>query len=582
MIIDRRRLLGGLSASVLVSRVAHSAVMTDAAGRAVTIPGKVERIFPAGPPAAILLYTLAPELLLGWTRSPQPGQCAFLGPGACDKPEVGRLTGRGNTTNLEVLPPATSKPDLVLDVGTINDTYISLATACRSRLASLTLCSMAASTLSCRSIAKLGELTHRPDQAEALARYADETIKTIKSRIDTVSEAQRPRVYYGRGPNGLETGLGGSINVETIEFLGAHNVAAERRGGLATVSVEQVLAWNPEVIITIEPAFATTVRTDPVWAPIKAVQTSRIYLSPRLPFGRGRFPAFGEQADRFVVARQGALPRQIPRGFASADPRVLPALLSHDSKRRPDRQCAQWPRLIFCPDGPLLRARIADRLRCSDRGASPRIFARPLPGWNRRSVRDHCRENRRPPIRRPGRSGECTFSSARPTRSNCSIGRRRIGCRGHRFPGIVPQSASVARLARGFVWGGSGRCPRYLSLAWCFRCSGALAFIGGLAAVVAVYLIGSTVRARDPILVLVLTGVVIGALLGAGVGLVKYVADPYNQLPAMTFWLLGSLAAASAADLIPLFSPVALGILILLALRWRMNVLSLPDEEARA
>jgi iron complex transport system permease protein len=109
-----------------------------------------------------------------------------------------------------------------------------------------------------------------------------------------------------------------------------------------------------------------------------------------------------------------------------------------------------------------------------------------------------------------------------------------------------------------------------------------LAFIGGLAAVVAVYLIGSTVRARDPILVLVLTGVVIGALLGAGVGLVKYVADPYNQLPAMTFWLLGSLAAASAADLIPLFSPVALGILILLALRWRMNVLSLPDEEARA
>jgi iron complex transport system permease protein len=109
-----------------------------------------------------------------------------------------------------------------------------------------------------------------------------------------------------------------------------------------------------------------------------------------------------------------------------------------------------------------------------------------------------------------------------------------------------------------------------------------LAFVGGLAAVVAVYLIGSTVRARDPILVLVLTGVVIGALLGAGVGLVKYIADPYNQLPAMTFWLLGSLAAANAADLIPLFGPVALGILILLALRWRMNVLSLPDDEARA
>lgn len=109
-----------------------------------------------------------------------------------------------------------------------------------------------------------------------------------------------------------------------------------------------------------------------------------------------------------------------------------------------------------------------------------------------------------------------------------------------------------------------------------------LAFIGGLIAVAAVYLIGSAVRARDPVLVLVLTGVVIGALLGAGVGLVKYLADPYNQLPAMTFWLLGSLSATNAADLVPLFGPVLLGALVLFLLRWRMNAMSLPDEEARA
>ncbi len=110
----------------------------------------------------------------------------------------------------------------------------------------------------------------------------------------------------------------------------------------------------------------------------------------------------------------------------------------------------------------------------------------------------------------------------------------------------------------------------------------ACAFAGGLAAVGAVYLIGSAIRARDPILVLVLTGVVIGALLGSGVGLVKYIADPYNQLPAITFWLLGSLAAITASDLLPLFAPIALGTLVLVALRWRMNVMSLPDEEARA
>src|SRR3954463_15225157 len=109
-----------------------------------------------------------------------------------------------------------------------------------------------------------------------------------------------------------------------------------------------------------------------------------------------------------------------------------------------------------------------------------------------------------------------------------------------------------------------------------------IAFAGGLAAVAAVYLIGTVVPARDPILLLVLAGVVIGALLGAGVGLVKYLADPYNQLPAMTFWLLGSLAATTVADLLPLIGPVAVGTIVLLALRWRLNVMSLPEEEARA
>lgn len=110
----------------------------------------------------------------------------------------------------------------------------------------------------------------------------------------------------------------------------------------------------------------------------------------------------------------------------------------------------------------------------------------------------------------------------------------------------------------------------------------AFAFVGGLIAVTAVYMIGSAIRARDPVLVLVLAGVVIGSLLGAGVGLVKYLADPYNQLPAMTFWLLGSLAAANVSDLIPLLGPVLMGSLVLIALRHRMNVMSLPEEEARA
>ncbi|MGC4397450.1 FecCD family ABC transporter permease [Hydrogenophaga sp. T2] len=108
------------------------------------------------------------------------------------------------------------------------------------------------------------------------------------------------------------------------------------------------------------------------------------------------------------------------------------------------------------------------------------------------------------------------------------------------------------------------------------------AFAGGLAAVALVYATGSVVRQGDPILVLLLAGIVIGSLLGAGIGLVKTLADPYNQLPAMTFWLLGSLSGAHRADLPALLVPVGLGLALLLALRWRLDVMSLPEEEARA
>src|SRR4029078_834181 len=137
---------------------------------------------------------------------------------------------------------------------------------------------------------QLGELTRRPSEAKEFARYASETMTPIKGRVEKIPEAQRPRIYYGRGPRGLETGLGGSINVETIEYLGARNVAAERRGGMATVSVEQVLLWNPDVIVTIDRDFAANVRTDPVWAPIKALQAGRVHLSRKLPFGWVDFP----------------------------------------------------------------------------------------------------------------------------------------------------------------------------------------------------------------------------------------------------------------------------------------------------
>jgi len=110
----------------------------------------------------------------------------------------------------------------------------------------------------------------------------------------------------------------------------------------------------------------------------------------------------------------------------------------------------------------------------------------------------------------------------------------------------------------------------------------ALAFVGGLLAVGLVVAVGTWVGGRDPLLTLVLTGVVVGSLFGAGIALVKYVSDPYNQLPAITFWLLGSFTGALPRDLPATLVPIAVGLVPLVLLRGRLDVLSLSEDEARS
>jgi iron complex transport system permease protein len=110
----------------------------------------------------------------------------------------------------------------------------------------------------------------------------------------------------------------------------------------------------------------------------------------------------------------------------------------------------------------------------------------------------------------------------------------------------------------------------------------ALAFVLGLGTVALVYLIAAALRGHDRTLVLVLSGVVVGALAGACISLVKILADPYDQLPAITFWLLGSLASVKLADLMLVAPLVLIGLVPLVLMRWRIGVLSLGDDEARA
>jgi iron complex transport system substrate-binding protein len=199
-------------------------------------------------------------------------------------PELGRLTGRANTANVETV--LRLRPDLILDVGSTRATYASLADRVQEQtgLPYVLLDGRFDNTAALYRL--LGDVVGAPARANELASYAERTMAELDRRIATVPPERRPRVYYGRGPAGLETGLAGSINMEVLERVGAINVAAAAgTGGLTTVSREQVLAWDPDIILTLDTRFAEAAAADPVWRAVKAVREGRIYAAPKLPFG---------------------------------------------------------------------------------------------------------------------------------------------------------------------------------------------------------------------------------------------------------------------------------------------------------
>lgn len=109
----------------------------------------------------------------------------------------------------------------------------------------------------------------------------------------------------------------------------------------------------------------------------------------------------------------------------------------------------------------------------------------------------------------------------------------------------------------------------------------AFAFIGSLTTVVLVFLIARWAPGLRTVN-LILAGIMIGSLFSAGTSYLKLVADPNNQLPAITYWLMGSLSGVRLEHLLPAAIPMAAGLLPLLLLRWRLNLLSLGESEARA
>jgi iron complex transport system substrate-binding protein len=278
-------------ASMLIGLVALAATpgfaktVTDSAGRRIEVPDKITRVFAAGPPASVLLYVLAPQTMTGWVRAPRESEKPFLLPPVRNLAELGRLTGRGDTLNLERL--LADKPDIIVDFGTISETYRSLADRVQAQTGIPYLLLDGAFDKTPAALRLLGDVVGVRERAEALARAAEDTFATVDRVVAKVAADKRPRVYLARGPEGLESGSRGSINTEIIERVGAVNVVEGLRdnGGLVTASPEQILVWAPDTIFTLDRSFRQSVAEKPAWQPVPAVARGRVYLAPSLPFG---------------------------------------------------------------------------------------------------------------------------------------------------------------------------------------------------------------------------------------------------------------------------------------------------------
>lgn len=175
---------------------------------------------------------------------------------------------------------------LTLDAGTADATYVSGMRRVSEQTGLPTVLIQGRIGEQAAQLREVGHLLGTAERGARLAGEAQHFIDLATRIRNGIPPAQRPRVYFGRGTDGLETARPGSINAELLDFCGGHNVAASmKQGSLARVSMEQLLQWNPQVIVTQDAAFARRVRTDPLWRDISAVRTGRVHCAPALPFG---------------------------------------------------------------------------------------------------------------------------------------------------------------------------------------------------------------------------------------------------------------------------------------------------------
>ena len=268
---------------------AETREITDMAGRKVTVPAaeNIESVFSAGLVAAIFLYMVAPDKLLGWNYELNDVEKSIILDKYQDLPNF----GMGDAVNYEAVIAA--NPTIAINSGKINDTMVSDCDALSESLGIPVVAVDNELNNSAEAFRFMGELLGVEDHAEELAQYAEQVFTDINALSD-IPEEKKVSVYFGNGEDSLETAPRGSQHAQILDAINAVNVADLELGdgSRVQISAEQLLAWDPDVIVVNgEPkadksgnSAAEDILSNPDYASLKAVQDQKVYGTPNAPF----------------------------------------------------------------------------------------------------------------------------------------------------------------------------------------------------------------------------------------------------------------------------------------------------------
>jgi iron complex transport system substrate-binding protein len=268
----------------LLSGSAGAAGFVDAAERYVVVPDRVGRVMTANPAADLLVFVLAPEKLLGWSAPLSRRQRAYIPAKFAQLPVVGGAVRPNPAEAVQVV--ARMRPDLIVEAGPVTPEAAARADQIQQQTGVPYLILDNSIQATPHTLRIIGALFGAAERGNDLAKYTDYAIDAVRGRLLIAPADERALVYYGRGPDGLETGLGGSQAMAAIDQAGVINVAARLgRGELTRVTRDQIIDWNPAIIIAQQQSFYDALLHSTPWRGLIAVASKKVYLAPADPFG---------------------------------------------------------------------------------------------------------------------------------------------------------------------------------------------------------------------------------------------------------------------------------------------------------